>query len=93
MGADILLTLQRNDVTSASVGTTPNERATGAGLDTISTSGLLYDTLVDGSLDAVRGDLRDLSGEAHASMGGIVLNDSRYVRGAVLNRLPDWADM
>lgn len=84
----VSLTLLRNDVPFASVGSTPNRRAVGRGLDGIQTSGPLYDALVDGSVAAVRQSLDSLTGEVHASLAGVAVNDTAFVRDAMLRRMP-----
>ncbi len=86
--ARVLLTLLRNDVTFRSVGQTPNQRATGGGLDAMPTKGALYDALVDGSVAAVQPALDTLSGETHASLAAVATNDTSFIRDAMLRRMP-----
>ncbi|MGR4893565.1 autotransporter domain-containing protein [Sphingopyxis sp. LARHCG72] len=84
----VTLTLERNDVTFASVGRTPNQRAAGSGLDGLAPEGLLYDALVDGSAGAVTASLDGFSGETHASLAAVAVTDTGYIRDAMLRRMP-----
>lgn len=82
----VLLTLVRNDQSFAGLGRTPNQRATGAGIDSLA-GGPLADALtVLGEAD-VRAALDLLSGEIHASLKGAFMEESRYLREAALGRL------
>ena len=84
------LTLQRNDVGFADKALTDNQRATATALDSLATSGgSLYAAVVSLRNDptAIRASFDALSGEAHASAKGVLINDSQYVRSAVYGRL------
>ncbi|MFS0769664.1 autotransporter domain-containing protein [Brevundimonas sp. 2P06AA] len=90
------LTLARNDVTIASVGTTPNQKALGGALDVMTASAMtnppagrntaLEDAILDGSADNVRAALNSLTGEVHATLAGVASGDSRFIRDAMLTR-------
>jgi fibronectin-binding autotransporter adhesin len=90
--ANVFLTLRRNETSYASIGVTPNQVATGGALQSAvagaqgSTLALL--TAVDNlSASQARGALGQLSGEIHASARTALLEDSRFVRDASLDRL------
>lgn len=92
----VQLTLARNDVTIASVGTTPNQKAAGGALDVMTASAMtnppagrnttLEDAILDGSADNVRAALNSLTGEVHATLAGVASGDSRFIRDAMLTR-------
>jgi subtilase-type serine protease len=82
------LTLQRNDIAVADFGRTPNERATAAGIDSQGLGHLLYDEIVvaqaTDNLGAVFAGQVD---DVHASLKGVLIEDTRYVRNAATHRL------
>lgn len=82
----VLLMLIRNDQSLADLGRTPNQRATGAGIDSLG-GGPLEEALavLDDTEVLVALDL--LSGEIHASVKGAFIDESRYLREAVIGRL------
>ena len=87
----VLLQLVRNDVSIASAGTTDNERNAGKALDVMTSNNVsgnlqLEDAIMDGSFDAVKGSLRYLTGEVHASLGGLTATTANTVREAMLDR-------
>lgn len=87
----VVLTLLRNDVLISSVGKTPNERAVGGALDVMTaqnTTGdlTLENAILDGSVANVAAALSSFTGEVHASLGGVAVSDSRYIRDAMLQR-------
>ena len=84
---DVFLTFARNNVSFASAGQTRNQVATGAGLDSLG-RGPAFNAVVASSTPAqARLAFDQLSGELHASTAGVMLDESRYVRDAVLGRL------
>lgn len=85
-GNDVLLSLRRNDVAFASVGATPNQRAAAAGLQSVGASAL-YDVVVQSTAATAQSAFNQLSGELHASVKTALLEDSRFVRDAALDRL------
>ncbi len=82
----VLLMLIRNDQSLADLGRTPNQRATGAGIDSLG-GGTLEAALAVLDDAEVLAALDLLSGEIHASVKGAFLEESRYLREAVLGRL------
>ena len=82
----VLLTLIRNDQSLADLGRTPNQRATGAGIDSLDDGPLVDALSVLGEAD-VRAALDLLSGEIHASLKSAFMEESRYLREAALGRL------
>jgi outer membrane autotransporter protein len=71
----------------ASAGITPNQIAVGGGADSLPTSSPLYGTLITlPNFAAAQGAFDQLSGEIHASARTALLEDSRFVREAALDR-------
>ncbi|MBB2157329.1 autotransporter domain-containing protein [Gluconacetobacter diazotrophicus] len=83
---DVFLSLRRNTLDFAGVATTRNEVAAGNGLSG-TTSGALYDALVQTDAATARHALNSLSGELHASARTALVQDSYYVRDAAVERL------
>ena len=84
---DVFLTLNRNDISFASFARTPNQRSVAGALD----RGPLFSPLVQAVINLTgAGALQAfdaLSGEVHGSVQTTVIDDSRYIRQAVLGRL------
>ncbi|MBR0898260.1 autotransporter domain-containing protein, partial [Bradyrhizobium tropiciagri] len=85
---DVFLTLARNTTSLTSVAETPNQIAVAGALDA---SGQQRDPLMVAVLNQSAAGARQafdaLSGEVHASTQTAMLDDSRYLRDAVLGRL------
>ncbi|WP_456660822.1 autotransporter outer membrane beta-barrel domain-containing protein [Bradyrhizobium sp. JR3.5] len=85
---DVFLTLARNTTSLTSVAQTPNQIAVAGALDA---SGQQRDPLMVAVLNRSAAGARQafdaLSGEVHASSQTAMLDDSRYLRDAVLGRL------
>ena len=88
------LTLTRNSTPFSGVSETPNQGSTGAGVESTGTAGgprpagiSLYDRVL--TMDAVNARLAfdQLSGEAYASARGVLIDDSRFVREAAMDRM------
>lgn len=89
----VVLTVRRNDVTVASLGGNPNQTSVGGALDVMinNTAGAnrdlsLENALLDASVPAVQGALGGLTGEVHASLGGLAVSDTRTIREAMSDR-------
>lgn len=83
---NVYLTLTRN-VAFAAIGATPNQRSAGAALDQL---GLTNPMVLAGlflTADEARSGFDRVSGEIHPSVRTALLDDSRFVRDAVLGRL------
>jgi fibronectin-binding autotransporter adhesin len=76
--------------TFASAGATDNETAVGAALDALPLTGGLVGAVANLPTDAsARDAFNQLSGEIHASARGVMIEDSRFVRDAAMDRLRD----
>lgn len=85
---DVYLTLDRINATAFhDAGQTPNEQATGAGLDSGAVGNAAANALVALAAPAQAAGLDQLSGEIHASLKGALIDESRYVRDTVNDRL------
>lgn len=89
----VVLTVRRNDVTVASLGGNPNQASVGGALDVMinnTSTGTrdlsLENALLDASVPAVQGALGSLTGEVHASLGGLAVSDTRSIREAMSDR-------
>ena len=92
----VSLSLARNDTRMAWTGATRNQRAAAAAIDSIGmgSGNRLYDAVVrlpdDPAL--LHAGFDQLSGELHASAKTLLLQDSRYLRDAMSDRLREAAD-
>ncbi|WP_258051869.1 autotransporter domain-containing protein [Mesorhizobium sp. INR15] len=84
---NVYLTLVRNGIDFASIGGTPNQRSAGGGVESLGFGNPIYEAVALLDIDGARGAFDQLSGEIHASIKGSLLDDSRFVRDAVANRL------
>ncbi len=83
----VFLTLVRNDTSFCGIGVTPNQCATGDGVESLGAGSQLYDHVVMLDEGTARDAFDQLSGEIHASVGGALLEDSRFVRDAATARI------
>jgi outer membrane autotransporter protein len=84
---DVFLTLVRNDVTFASVAQTPNQRAVALALDRSAPLSPLVQEVANLTAAGAQQAFDALSGELHGSVQTTIIDDSRYIRQAVLGRL------
>ncbi|MDF2114156.1 autotransporter domain-containing protein [Roseiarcaceae bacterium H3SJ34-1] len=82
---NVYLTLTRNNLDFAGVGQTRNQIATATALTELH-SGPLFNALIFQSADGARTAFDALSGEVHASLAGVLTDESRYLRDAVMAR-------
>jgi outer membrane autotransporter protein len=83
---DVFLTLTRNTTPFSSAAQTSNQRRTAAALDALGT-GPAFDAVALGSEEQARRAFDLLSGEIHATGASAMLEESRYLREAVVRRL------
>ena len=83
---DATLILNRNAIPFANMGVTRNQIAAAGAIESLGAGAALYDVVVGlGAADARRA-YDALSGEIHASVSGLMVDDARYVREAALAR-------
>jgi outer membrane autotransporter protein len=83
----ISLTLDRNDTTFASVGATPNQRATGGAVEQLGSGNAVYDAVLPLEVATARAAFDNLSGEIHATALGTLQAQSEQTRTTLLNRM------
>jgi len=83
------LTLTRNAISFCGVGDTVNQCATGAGVESLGLLGVngLYGKILTMDAATARYAFDQLSGEVHASARSVLIEDSRFLREAALDRL------
>nr|WP_283817480.1 autotransporter domain-containing protein [Bradyrhizobium liaoningense] len=85
--SDVYLTMTRNNTDFADVGGTVNQRAAGGGVETLGLGNSIWDAVVQLDTATARRAFDQLSGEVHASAKTALIEDSRFVRDAALDRL------
>jgi outer membrane autotransporter protein len=84
---NVYLTLNRNSIDFGSIGDTRNQRAAGGGVEALGWGDPIYGAVVQLDAPSARKAFDALSGEVHASVKGVLIEDSRFVREAAINRL------
>lgn len=76
------------EIAFADVALTVNQTAAAKGAQSLGAGSAVYDA-IDGltTADEARGAFDALSGEVHASVAGVLIEDSRYVRDSIFGRL------
>jgi len=82
---NVFLTLTRNNLDFSGVGQTRNQIAAATALQTLH-SGPLFNALIFQSAAGARTAFDALSGEIHANVSGVLSDESRYLRDAVMGR-------
>ncbi|WP_432219616.1 autotransporter domain-containing protein [Pseudomonas kribbensis] len=89
-GNGIMLSVERNATSFASVGQTPNQRAVASAVEGMGAGNSVYESLL---LSATASDaqqaFQQLSGEIYPALGSVLINDSRQLRDAIGERLHD----
>jgi outer membrane autotransporter protein len=83
---NVFLTLTRNAATFTEHGATANQQASAAAAEALKCGNALFDPLVQLSSAAAQTAFEQISGEVHASARGALLDDSRFLREAMLAR-------
>jgi outer membrane autotransporter protein len=83
----VYLTMTRNSVAFANVGLTWNQVSAGSGVESLGQGNPVYNAVLNLSPDQARGAFDQLSGEIHASARTALVEDSRFLRNAVNDRL------
>ncbi|WP_258584586.1 autotransporter outer membrane beta-barrel domain-containing protein [Mesorhizobium sp. AR02] len=85
---NVYLDVDRSSASFASVGATPNQIATGAGVESLGSGNTIDEAIVMlPTVAAVQEAFDQLSGEIHASTKGMLLDDSHFVRDAATSRI------
>ncbi|WP_454877142.1 autotransporter serine peptidase EprS [Pseudomonas farris] len=84
----IQLSIERNATTFASVGQTPNQRSVAAAVEGLGAGNAVYESLLlSPTASSAQQAFQQLSGEIYPALGSVLINDSRYLRDAVGERL------
>ncbi len=81
------LKLTRNNIDFSSIGLTPNQIATGDGVESLGRGNSVYNAVVNLSAPQAQNAFDQLSGEIHASVKSTLIEDSRFTRNAINDRL------
>ncbi|MGB3815364.1 MAG: autotransporter domain-containing protein [Shinella sp.] len=84
---NVYLTMTRNSVTFDHVGATRNQIATGGGVESLPGGNTVHDAVLNLSAAQAQHAFDQLSGEIHATARTVLIEDSRFVRNAVNDRL------
>ena len=85
-GSNVYLRLRRNDIRFTDIGVTPNQVAAGAGAEQLGWDNPVFDSVVNLSTEQARDAFDQLAGSDYASLRGSLIQDSRFVRDAILAR-------
>ncbi len=86
-GNDVVLTFARNALTFADVARGPNQTGVANALDQLPGSDPLYLALLNQSAAGAQNAYDTFSGDVHASLSGLLIQDSHQLRNALLSRL------
>ncbi|MFT8468803.1 MAG: autotransporter domain-containing protein, partial [Acetobacter syzygii] len=86
-GTDLDLLMSRNSTSFSSVGQSRNEQETGQGIDHLPQNSALVQAMESLNATRARQSMNALSGEVHASARTALIQDSLFVRQAVMDRL------
>lgn len=86
-GNDVVLTLTRNATAFEDIAQTPNQHAVARVLGGRDTDDELFNLVLGLDEDGARKAFDVFSGELHASLPGVLLQDSRHIREGILARL------
>nr|WMC97425.1 autotransporter-associated beta strand repeat-containing protein [Aminobacter aminovorans] len=81
------LSLDRNDIKFTDIAATRNQFAAGGAADKLGNKHAIYKAIVNLDKDAARKAFDALSGEVHASVGGMLVDDSRFLASAANDRI------
>jgi outer membrane autotransporter protein len=84
---NVYLRLRRNDISFAGIGQTPNQIAVAGPTEKLGWDNQVFDAVVNLSAGQARDAFDQLSGDIHPSIRTAMLEDSRFVRNAVWDRL------
>ncbi|MBN9217224.1 MAG: autotransporter domain-containing protein [Mesorhizobium sp.] len=84
---NVYLTLDRNSIDFGAIGGTPNERSAGHGVESLASGNPIYDAILPLDAASARAAFDMVSGEIHASTRTVLMEDSRFVRETMLDRL------
>lgn len=88
-GNDVTVELTRNDIEFGSIGATRNQRAVGRALDSLPDGHPVWNAIAlsSGDEEMARQSFDSLSGEIHASVKTVLIEDSAHARNAANDRI------
>jgi len=84
---NVYLTMTRNGTSFTNVGLTWNQVSAGGGVESLGPGNSIHNAVLNLSADQARNAFDQLSGEIHASARTALIEDSRFMRNAVNDRL------
>ncbi|WP_436123596.1 autotransporter-associated beta strand repeat-containing protein [Aminobacter sp. LjRoot7] len=81
------LSLDRNDIKFTDIAATRNQFAAGGAADKLGNKHAIYKAIVNLDKDAARKAFDALTGEVHASVGGMLVEDGRFLASAANDRI------
>jgi outer membrane autotransporter protein len=84
---NVFLRLVRNDISFVSVAQTPNQRAVAGALEDLDPSSALVFAIFSQTAGGAQQAFDALSGEVHASVAGLLIDQSHFLSDAILARL------
>jgi len=84
---NVYLTMTRNDISFQNVGITPNQIVTGGAVESLGLSNSVHDAVLNLSAPQAQYAFDQLSGEIHASARTALIEDSRFIRNTVNDRI------
>ena len=84
---NVYLTMARNGISFAGIGDTANQRAVGLGVEALGFGNAVWNAVVQLDAPGARRAFDQLSGEVYASAKTALIEDSRFVREAAIDRL------
>lgn len=84
---DITLTLERNDISFAAVGRTPNQASAAEGVEDLGFGNAIFDSVVTLDATTAASAFDQLSGEIHASTLTSMIEDGRFIRNTANERM------
>ena len=84
---NVYLTMTRNNIDFADVGITRNQIATGSAIKSLGQGNTVYDAVLNLSAPQAQYAFDQLSGEIHASAKTAMIEDTRFVRGTINDRV------
>lgn len=84
---NVYLTMTRNNIDFGGLGLTPNQIATGGGVESLGWGNPVYNAVLNLSAPQARSAFDQFSGEIHASARTALIEDSRFIRNAIDDRI------
>lgn len=83
----VKLLMTRNNVAFGGVGATPNQRAAGDGIASLTAGNAIYDALIGLSTSDAQALLEALAGDLHPSLAGVLINGSSTITDTTTDRV------